>query len=145
MARHAAWPRTQALAACHQWCAQRVEHALQRHTACRSVEWLNCLFMLQLFKVLVAAAVRHRGEDPHWLAAQRIPLLYKSLFQCDDAHHLQVFTNDEGVQVVRVRNPWGSHPTEQEAELMQLALVCYGDDDPDNAGMCDFDFDTFIE
>jgi hypothetical protein len=59
--------------------------------------------------------------------------------------HLQVFTNNEGVQVVTVRNPWGKHPTQQEAELARLALVCYGDDDTTNAGMCDFDFDTFIE
>jgi hypothetical protein len=52
---------------------------------------------------------------------------------------MQVFTRDEGVQVVRVRNPWGNNNTGQEAQLAQIALACYED------GMCDFDLDTFLQ
>ena len=55
------------------------------------------------------------------------------------AHCMQVYTRDDGVQLVRVRNPWGNSNTGQEAQLAQVALECHGD------GMCDFDLDTLLQ
>jgi hypothetical protein len=50
-----------------------------------------------------------------------------------------VYNRDDGVQLVRVRNPWGKNDTDTESELAQVALECHG------GGETDFDLDTFLQ
>jgi hypothetical protein len=110
-----AWlARGRTVAQCSQHCILCWLEALQKHA------------MLQLMQLHVCLCM------PHSRSCTVSPLIPPHTL-------LQVEETEDGTRTLTVRNPWGSHPEQHEAEAQAAALECLED------GLCIYDLDTFLQ